>query len=247
MKVGKIPMVWTRDGAISSNNLQTLERNNLSNNLWFTQKYFSGMSFSGKVNNWLYYLAVASSDVNEEFGDFDASVFGVGSIGYDFSKALGAKKAVLRADYVYHDVVSTAVNTRPFEHIGSINFDYDAGKWGFAVDVSGGLGVNGQGDIWGGMIQPWYKINEQFELVGRYTHIEGEDADSVRLNSRYEGRIESGRGDQYDEFYLGLNYYICGHKLKLQTGWTYAMMEDSANNGGEYAGWSWVSGIRFSF
>jgi phosphate-selective porin OprO and OprP len=245
-KIGKVPMTFTRDGWYSSNNLQTLERNNISNNLWFPQKYFSGASISGKIENWVYYVGIASSDVNEEFGDFDASVFGVASIGYDFGKALGAKRALLRVDYMAQDMDPNAVNTRPFEHVGSINFDYDKEKWGFAVDVAGGLGDGAQGDVWGAMVMPWYKITDKVEVVGRYTHMEGEENDSIRLN-RYENRITGGRGDKYDELYLGLNYYICGHKLKLQTGLTYAMMDDAANNGGEYEGWSWVSGVRFSF
>jgi phosphate-selective porin OprO and OprP len=246
LKIGKIPMIFTRDAWYSSNNLQTLERNNLSNNLWFPQRYFTGVTVSGKIENWLYYAGVVSSDVNEEFGDFDASAFGVASIGYDFTKMSGAKKAVVRLDYMYQDVHPNAVNTRAFEHVASLNFDYERERWGVAGDFAAGAGHGRQGDVWGLMVMPWYKINDQFELVARYTHLESDDNDSIRLN-RYENRITSGRGDKYDEFYVGLNYYICGHKLKLQTGLTYAMMDDAANNGGEYEGWSWVSGLRFSF
>ena len=245
-KVGKIPMTWTNDGWISSNNLQTLERNNLSNNLWFTQKYFTGASFSGKAENWVYYLAVASTDVNEEFGDFDASAFGVASIGYDFSKALGAKKALLRADYVYNDFEAQAVNTRPFDNIGSIHFEYGTEKWGFSADVTGALGVLNQGDVWGAMVMPWYNITDKFQVVGRYTHLNSNEPNSIRFN-RYENTITSARGDQYDEYYLGLNYYICGNQLKLQTGLSYAQMDDAQPDGGAYKGWQWVSGVRFSF
>lgn len=246
IKAGKIPMEFTREGEISSNNLQTLERSNLANNLWFPQEYFTGVSVSGKINNWVYDVAVASSDVNKEFGDFEASAFGVVSLGYDFGKALGVKKALLRGDYVYQDPDPRAVNTRPYEHVASLHFDYETARWGFGAEVAGGLGFGTQGDVWGGVLQPFYKITDKFEVVGRYTHLQG-DTDSIRLNNRYEGRVVSGKGDQYDEFYAGLNYYICGHHLKLQTGLTYAMMEDSAHNGGEYHGYSWVSGIRFSF
>jgi phosphate-selective porin OprO and OprP len=247
LTVGKQGMPFTLDGAMSSNTLQTLERSNVSNNFWFNQEYFSAISVSGKINEWQYYLGVASNDVNEEFGDFDASYFGVASVGYDFGKALGAKKALLRLDYVYQDTDPNAVLTRPFEHIGSLNFNYDQGKWGFLTDLSGGIGDEAQSDAWGIYVMPWYKLTDKLEVVARYTHIESSDPDGVRLNGRYEGRIVGGRGDEYDEAYVGLNYYICGHKLKLQTGWTYATMEDSANNGGRYDGWAWTTGVRFSF
>jgi phosphate-selective porin OprO/OprP len=245
--VGKQGMPFTLDGATSSNNLQVLERSNLANNFWFGQEYFSAVSVSGKINEWQYYLGVASNDVNEEFGDFDASYFGVASIGYDFAKTLGAKKALLRLDYVYQDTDPNSSGTRNFEHIGSLNFQYDQGQWGVSTDVTGAVGSGTQSDAWGVSVMPWYKITDKLEVVGRYTHLDSSDPDGLRLNGRYEGRIVSGRGDQYDEAYVGLNYYICGHKLKIQTGWTYATMEDSANNGGRYDGWAWTTGLRFSF
>ena len=44
-----------------------------------------------------------------------------------------------------------------------------------------------------------------------------------------------------------MNYYLYGHKLKWQTGVQYATMQDKKNDGGEYNGWSVVSGIRISW
>ena len=35
-----------------------------------------------------------------------------------------------------------------------------------------------------------------------------------------------GRGDRYQEIYLGANYYFYGHKLKLQSGAQWADMDD---------------------
>ena len=52
------------------------------------------------------------------------------------------------------------------------------------------------------------------------------------------------RGDEYNELYLGGNYYFYGHRLKLQTGLQFADMNDSANNGGAYSGVSWTTGLR---
>ena len=59
--------------------------------------------------------------------------------------------------------------------------------------------------------------------------------------------IESGRGDEYHEIYLGLNKYLYGHKLKWQTGIQYASMDDSANDGGQYDGWGITTGLRASW
>ena len=55
------------------------------------------------------------------------------------------------------------------------------------------------------------------QLVGRYTPVDSEDDNGVRV-ARYERSIAGSRGDRYNELYLGLNYYWYGHKLKLQKG-----------------------------
>jgi phosphate-selective porin OprO/OprP len=56
--------------------------------------------------------------------------------------------------------------------------------------------------------------------------------------------VVSGRGDRYNELYLGANYYFYGHKLKLQSGVQFADMDDRAADGGEYSGTAWTTGIR---
>ena len=54
----------------------------------------------------------------------------------------------------------------------------------------------------------------------------------------------AGRGDEYNELYLGANYYFYGHKLKLQTSLQWAELDDRAGDGDEYSGVSWTSGLR---
>jgi phosphate-selective porin OprO/OprP len=58
---------------------------------------------------------------------------------------------------------------------------------------------------------------------------------------------DNGLGENYQSFYLGLNYYINEHKLKLMTGVEYAEMEDDTGDGGDYNGWTVFSGLRFYF
>jgi len=69
----------------------------------------------------------------------------------------------------------------------------------------------------------------------------------LNLQKRYEQEVTSGSGDQYQAFYAGLNYYIYGYKLKLMAGAEYARMKDSADDGGDYKGWSYLAGVRFYF
>jgi phosphate-selective porin OprO/OprP len=46
--------------------------------------------------------------------------------------------------------------------------------------------------------------------------------------------------------YLGLSYYIYGHKLKLMGGIEYSTLEGNTG-GGDYDGYTAMGGLRFSF
>ena len=93
---------------------------------------------------------------------------------------------------------------------------------------------------------PFYNATNKLQLVGRHTFLRSDQPNGVRLAS-YESRIVSGRGDRYQEWYAGVNYYFYGHKLKLQTGLQHAEMRDRANDGGAYSGISWTSGLRIGW
>ena len=245
--IGKHSAKFTLDGGTSSNELITIDRNNLSNNLWFTTEYISGVSLSGKVGGFQYNAGYFSGGTEtKEFGNFDEGHFALLSLGYDFAKQLGVKKALLRADYVYNDRNVESTATRPFENVGSLNFQFAQENWGFSTDLAAGTGYAGQSDVWGFVVMPWYNITKQLQLVARYTYMESDDPNGIRLG-RYENVMTAGKGDQYQEIYAGLNYYLYGHKLKVQTGFSYTTMDDSANDGGKYDGWSWTTGVRLSF
>jgi phosphate-selective porin OprO/OprP len=96
------------------------------------------------------------------------------------------------------------------------------------------------------MAMPFLNLSEELQLVGRYTYLESADPNGVRLTS-YENRVVPGRGDEYREVYLGLNYYFYGHKLKVQSGVDWADMGDRADDGGAYSGVSWTTGLRVSW
>ena len=204
--VGKHSVKFTLDGGTSSKELITIDRSNLANNLWFTEEYAPGVSVAGKIDNWQYFLGWFTSDGNPEFGDFNAGTFLLGSIGYDFADSLHCDKALLRFDYVYQTPDDNNSATRPFENIGSVNFNYERGRWGFGTDVAGGLGYGKQGDVFALMLMPSVYLADGWQLVFRYTYMNGDD-NSIRL-ARYENRVVSGKGDQYNEFYAGINWYL---------------------------------------
>jgi phosphate-selective porin OprO/OprP len=245
--IGKHAAPFTMDGSTSSKELLTIDRSNLTNNLWFTQEYFPGVSVEGEKGSFSYHGGFYSSgSMNREFGNFDGSAFALGVVAYDFAERLNIKEARLAANYVYQDADPQNTFTRPFGNIFSLNLKIETGTWGLRTDLAAGDGHMGQANVWGAMAMPHYSFGSGFQIVGRYTYVESGDPNGVRF-ATYENQVVSGRGDEYNELYLGLNYFFYGHKLKLQTGVQLADMEDQAGDGGEYSGAAWITGFRMSW
>jgi phosphate-selective porin OprO/OprP len=155
-------------------------------------------------------------------------------------------EALLAGNYVYQNPDPENTFTRQLQHMVSVNFKLGADKWGVRTDVSAAAGYLGQSDLWGVMAMPFVNVTDKLQFVGRYTFLKSDDPNGVRL-ALYENRVVPGRGDQYNELYIGANYYFYGHKLKLQSGVQFGDMSDSANDGGAYSGVSWTTGLRVSW
>lgn len=244
---GKHAVAFTMDGSTSSKELITIDRNNLSNNIWFTNEYMPGVSVSGRLAPWTYRVSVYSSgEANRELGEFNGGAFALGSLGYDFAESLGVNEALLTGNYVYQHPDARNSFTQRLEHIASANFKLDAGGWGVRADLSTAAGYLGQSDLWGVTAMPFVNVTDKLQFVARYTFIDSEDPHGVKL-ATYEKRVISGRGDQYNELYLGANYFFYGHKLKLQSGAQFADLTDRTDEGGNYSGVSWTTGLRVSW
>jgi phosphate-selective porin OprO/OprP len=131
-------------------------------------------------------------------------------------------------------------------HVGSLHLRFDSGTFGFRSDLSGGIGYGSQSDLIGLALVPFYHLGEHFQVVGRYTYVKSFGDNGVRF-ARYESRIEPERGDLYNEFFIGLNWFLYGHKFKVQTGIKYTMMDGVGPEKGEYRGWGWTTGLRMSW
>ena len=247
LTVGKHSAGFTMDGMTSSKELLTIDRSNLTNNLWFTQEYMPGISAAGRTGNWRYHAGLYSAGRStKEFGRFDGSYFALYTLGYDFASRLGVKTAALTGHYVFQNPNPRNTFTRNLHHIGSLSIDFEAGKSGVRADLSGATGTGSQSDLWGAMIMPYYNLSQRLQLVLRYTYLNSAGEDGV-VFGRYESLAVGGRGDNYNEYYAGLNYYFYGHKLKLQSGLQHVDMDDTARNGGSFSGWAWTTGFRVSW
>jgi phosphate-selective porin OprO and OprP len=242
--VGKQSIPFTQEGATSSKELITIDRSNLANNIWFSQEYMPGVSVSGRVAPWIYRAGVYSAGAaNRELGEFSGDYFTLGVVGYDFGKPLGAKEAVLTGNYLYQHPDPDNTFTQRLQHVASVHFRFEDERWGVRSDLSSAAGYLGQSDVWALMAMPFVNVTDKLQIVTRYTFIDSEGPNGIRL-ATYENKIVPGRGDEYNELYLGANYFFYGHKLKLQTGVQWADMQDVAADGGAYSGVSWTTGLR---
>jgi phosphate-selective porin OprO/OprP len=244
---GKQAAPFTQEGATSSKELLTIDRSNLANNMWFPQEYMPGITAAGEVSNWIYQAGLYSSGTaNREFGEFDGDLFTLAVAGYNFGDALGVQDALVTVNYVYQNPDRNNTFTRRLQHIVSTNFKLTAERWGLRADLTSASGYQGQSDLWGVMTMPFVNVTDKLQIVGRHTYLKSDSPNGVLLPA-YENRTVPGRGDRYNEGYVGANYFFYGHKLKLQSGLQFGDMNDSANDGGTYSGISFTTGLRVSW
>ena len=245
--VGKQGMPFTMDGSTSSKELLTIDRSNLTNNMWFPQEYLPGISVSGRKAPWTYRAGLYSAgEANREFGKFDGGITTLALLGYDFAEGVGVKEALLAGNYVYQAPDTDNTFTRQLEHVVSVNLKVEEDRWGLRSDLSTGTGYFNQSDLWGAMVMPYFNVTDKLQAITRYTYLNSAGPNGVQL-ATYENRVVRGRGDEYNEIYLGANYFFYGQKLKLQTGVQWADMNDAANDGGSYSGASWTTGLRIGW
>lgn len=245
-RAGKQGAFFTMEGATSSNELLTLERSNLANNLWFPSLFIPGVTAEYAKDEHRFTAGLFSGgSASPEFGNFDGSVFGLFTAGRDFADELDATEAILALHWVVQDPDPKNTFTRPHEQVASINFRYEKDRWGWRGDLSRSLGSFDEADLTGLVLMPYLNLNEQWQVVARATFLESEGADGIRL-ARYENRLSSERGDSFEDFYLGLNRYFKGHQLKWQSGVSHTRLRDSYTGAG-YEGWGCSSGIRISW
>ncbi|TYK65054.1 hypothetical protein [Colwellia echini] len=253
LKILKQSAGFTLDGKTSSKLLLTPQRNNLSANLWFSEEYFTGITLKGALTeSWSYNTGIFSGD-----GDAEISIQNGGSfLLLSTAKSLTSNdlwdSAEISFDYVYNDNKVGSYTTN-FSQIISNSNKFNRNKWGLQTDLSWGKGDAGQNaltqggipqsDVFGLVLMPTYQTNEVIQWVARYTYLHSNEDNGLFLE-RYENRVVAGKGNQYQEYFGGVNWFLNGQKLKLQAGLKHSKMIDDANDGGAYDGWDLTLALR---
>jgi phosphate-selective porin OprO and OprP len=247
IKVGKQSAPFTLHGSTSSKKLYTLERGKVASNIWFSNEYYSGLSFSGTKNNWEYFTGIYSSDLGSEFDEaFDYGSFGVFSVGYNFKENLELDNALVRIDYVKQQEDSTNPSKQPdHKNVTSLVAKFEKDNLHLWTDLSFSDGYGSQNDLFGLQLMPFYDITDKTQAVFSYTYLQSSGGDAIKL-TRYEKDLFSGKGTKLSESFLGLNHFFYGHKLKWQNAIQYSEM-DTTTSGDNYDGWGFTSGLRISW
>jgi len=262
ISAGKTKVKFSREQEISSKEILTIERSLLSNTLFPGELTGVWVNGKGISEHWLYELGIYGSDRQREFSTFNQGVIVLGKIGYDYSTQAGLDSAVAAFHYMHNSepgykspkVESNySFGTSPaFTDSIALTNDITHGRFGLTTELLYGFGFTGtpedakaidQSNVFGLTIIPSYFIADGLQLVGRLQLATCSDPDDLRV-PRYE-RLVAGddeSGNTYSSAYVGLNYYLYGHKLKLMNGIEYSKM-----GGGDYDGYTLMSALRFSF
>jgi phosphate-selective porin OprO/OprP len=267
VSVGKTKAKFTREQEISSKEILTIERSGLSNTLFpgeLTGVWVNGKGLGG---HWLYELGVYGNDRQREFSEFNDGAIILGKIGYDYSKLAGFDAAVVSLQYMHNTDPGVQYASSTWSGSASPSFtdsialtnDITEGRFGLVTDVVYAFGFEGtatqkgapvainQSDVFGVSVIPSYYLTDDLQLVGRVQVATANGPDGLKSPGRYDeaSLLPSGgdaKGNSFISTYLGLNYYIYGHKLKLMSGLEYTHL-----GGGDYDGTTFYTGLRAYF
>lgn len=207
--------------------------------------YVAGASASGTNGNWGYQTVVFSDNVGKEFGNFNGGASELFEASYDFSKVMGADKALLALDYMAMQINAKSDVFNSLHNAAATYFDYQKGRVGIVSQVGYGNGKTGKGDLYALTIMPgYYVIPHKLEAIVRYQYGTSDHANGIALMNRQDKTVGAFTGDSYDSVYMGMNYYIYGQKCKLMAGEQFDDLTGGTGAHGNFRGWTTLAGLR---
>ena len=251
LKLGQFKPRWSYDWSHSSDRHLTMEFYQFVDQ--FRPRRATGVSAGAAIGQWAGGLEVFSGNMHDGDWDDDDGRFIVANLGFDFGEKMDDwDRLRWRLDYLYNNDSEQIRIEQSYRHAVATHLEAKRGRWGGVGEVTFINGMDPQANAFGFMLQPSYDIiPEKLQVVGRY-NFSNSAGDGLLLRKRYELKPSKfSRGDEmgtrYQAGYLGLNWYIRGNQLKFMAGVEYANMVDNAGDGGDYNGWTVMSGVRFSF
>jgi phosphate-selective porin len=226
--------------------------------------YHTGIFFTGAYDGFFYNAALTNPERNEYSGDSNNTAIlvnglgGVGSTGtgttnkfaayanagYGGQFEVGGAKASYKLGYETGFLPdqggpAATIGTGRDITLDGVFLDTTVGafsllgEWESAKDDAGvknGVSATPKG-YW---IQPSLKFTPQWEGVVNYSVIDS-NGRGVALSDVIRSAPSGGTMNKADEWYVGLNYYIKGNDVKLQTGYIYGESKETVTGAGAKA------------
>lgn len=238
LTIGQQKHRFTHDRNVSSRYINYLERSMLTN--MFAADYTPAVTLSGRISRWNYYGGVFSNatgrDMKAAFTELDSGYSLLATVTRDVGDLIPLDSAFLNVSFVHSDANDKATNLNRFEQGLASALILTEGPMSLITEITAGLG-SATGEAIGLNLQPGYFVTRRLQAVARYQLAGSNDDDGLRAQRRYEREANLRTGDLYQAGYLGLNYYIAEHRVKLLTGVEYAAL------GGEHT-WTGSVAVR---
>jgi phosphate-selective porin OprO and OprP len=242
---GQLKVPFGIEETTSSAKVKTIERSAVNRQFAETIKFnarHTGIFAKGKLENGLSYgLAYANAGQNN---NSKASGFKDGAYGYE-QEAQGWWGR-LRYDgsndsYGYFGGIEYGHMPMGGNYAGGDFTAYNLfGNLSFGKLNLEGEYMNGEAQISGArdqehagyMIQTSYDFDDSWELVYRFSNVNGED-DTVNAKEIIRrANVGDDTVDEMDQHYFGINYLFQGHDTKLMLGYEINELEDTSGDGG---------------
>lgn len=249
--LGKTKVPYTQEYAISSARIPTVERSLLTNQVITTP--LTGVTAFGQAAGFRYRAGVYANDPQplDEFSTFDAGIAFLGKLQHDFGAALGVQQLWFGVDTFLHSEPPQN-GQPPYTESVALTLEGEHGRWHVLSDLlwSGGEGIDSVGHT----LLPTFRLTSELQLVFRQHLARSYGGDGISPPIRYDRfapevanlLTADGRGDRVHTTYLGLNWFLRGHQLKLLTGVEYTDL-DGGNAGGGYDNWAFYAAVRTLF
>ena len=243
---GRMKHTLSYEAHTSSKKLLTPERSAIANKVYGSYRP-TGLKIDASTGPWDFTTALYSTDRPSRFldnvdfiGGWNDGLAYYASVGYQATDELS-----FLWDFLYNDAEAKSGDDSIFGYkwASSLSAVYEQDQWGVIANLiygdNGGLNnlvarSSRKNDFWGVVIMPYYwLVEDKLQAVVRYQYAGSQNAQGIRINSRYLRRDHGpvanlnlaasggGRGNEHHSIYAGLNYLICGHNLKLQAGVEY--------------------------
>ncbi len=227
----KVPI--TNEWRESSNRIITIERSNFINQAIAPK--LGGALITGEVKGFTegsaftygggLYSAARTEDWEAPALDGSAMIYS--GVGYKFSDTQTVR---------FDNGIMTGENerdvTRPYSYTAALNYEgfFLSEKLRLQSDLVTAIAdkENSNGDLFGLIVLPSYKLTDRIEFVGRYQYLFSNEDRGVSAQSRYERRapdLTSSRGNNYHAIYAGANFYVYRDKMKFMTGLEYSHLD----------------------